>query len=166
MSEFYLVDGIGGGFDGLVVEGVVYDDLPFYVHASRIFDPNKNVGDRVVSIPIPPHGLLISKMFLKKTDDPSQRQFASDNPFGRPIVQGLMTLGNIEVAYTQFTSVLSVNVFNSTDRKTLFSQYFSKDLDKVMDAIESILKENGGTDPDDLVFKLRELKEKESNGQG
>lgn len=164
MPQFYLVKDIGGGFDGLVVEGTPLKDSPPTVRIERIIDRNANVGDRTVSLPIPLGSLFIGQEFLEPTDDPGTREFASNNPFGQLVLEGHMQVGDLKVSYAQFQAVLSVNVRELTTGKTLFSQYFSKDFEKVKSTIEDVLKQNADSDPDDLVLKLRALKEAENHG--
>lgn len=165
MPKFYVVNGVGGGFDGLVVEGEVFDDYPYIVQISKIIDTNVNVGDRTLALPTPPRSLFIGKDCLTETDDPQLREFASDNPFGNLVLEGHMDCGSLKVAYSQFEKVLSVVVTEPDQNKTVFSQYFFKDFDKVKQTVEDVLKQSGGSDVDDLVFKLRAFKEAETNGE-
>lgn len=163
MPEFYVVKGIGGGFDGLVVETerTQEDGL---VEVMRIIDRTSILGDRNVSLPIPGQAIYIDRKFLEPTEDPGTREYAANNPFGRLVAEGQMEISSIKVSYAQFETVLSVNVQDTVAKKTLFSQYFSKDIEKVKAAIEAVLKQNGGSDVEDLVFQLRALKEAEANG--
>lgn len=162
MPQFYLVKDVGGGFDGLCVEGDVFDDHPSLVSVGRIIVSGVNVGDRTVSLPV--RGLLFAKEMLEPTDDPGLREFAGNNPFGRVILEGHMEIGNLKISYTQFDSAMSVNLYDNVAQKTVFSQYFSKDLDRVRGSLEELMKQNGGSDAEDLVFRLRELKEAENHG--
>lgn len=158
MPEFYVVKGVGGGFDGLLVEGfkVIGSDM---IAVQRITDRDSIVGDRNVSLNLPPTALYIGMQFLEATEDPGKREFAANNPFGRVILEGHMEMGNLKVSYAQFESVISVNIREAESGKTIFSQYFSKEFDRVKGCIESCLKSNGGSDAEDLVFQLRALKE-------
>lgn len=164
MPQFYVVKGIGGGFDGLIVETETNAD-GVYKLVTRIIDPNMNVGDRTVSLPIPLGALSIHPKFLDQTDDPGIREFASDNPFGKMFLEGHMDCGDLKVTYSQFEKALSVVVFDTQAKRTIFSQYFTKEFDKVKQTVEAVLKQNGGSDAEDLVFQLRALKEAETNGQ-
>jgi len=163
MPQFYVVKGIGGGFDGLVVEGTQVLGTQM-VTIQKITDRNSIVGDRNVSLPLPPEAVYLGLRFLDPIEDPGIREFAANNPFGKLVLEGHMTCGVLKVAYSQFESVLSVTITDSSVGKTIFSQYFSKDFDKVKGTIESILKTKDDSDAEDLVFQLRELKEAESNG--
>ena len=168
MPKFYVVNGVGGGFDGLVVEGEVFDDYPHIVQISKIIDTNVNVGDRTLALPTPPRSLFIGKDCLTETDDPGLRQFASDNPFGSLLREGVMTCGTLKAAYAEFENVMQVSLTetnNDFGDKTIFSQYFFNDFAIVMQAVEDNMKQKGDSDADDLVFKLRALKEAETNGQ-
>lgn len=163
MPQFYVVKGIGGGFDGLVVEAFATQEGSL-VEVLRIIDRNSIVGDRAVALPIPGQAIYLDKRFLEETDDPTTREFAANNPFGNLVLEGHMEMGDLKVSYAQFESVISVNIREPKTGKTLFSQYFSKDFDKVKQTIEAVLKESGGSDAEDLVFQLRALKEAEANG--
>lgn len=163
MPEFYVVKGIGGGFDGLVVEGVQVIGTQM-VAIQKLTDRDTIIGDRNVSLPIPPEAVYIGMQFLEKTEAPGTREFAANNPFGQLMAEGRMTIGNLDVAYSQFMSVLSVNIRDTGVGKTIFSQYFSKDFEKVKKVMEDALKQSDGSDAEDLVFQLRALKEAETNG--
>jgi len=176
MPKFYVVKDIGGGFDGLTVEGEVFDDYPHFVSVTKLTDRDSIVGDRNVSLPVPAHSLLIALKNLDEIEDPGTREFSSENPYGKFLLQGTMQLGgtgdsSIQIAYSQYEKALQVSVTNvipngigGATRNTLLNQNYSKDFDKIKLAIEDVLKENG-EDPDDLIFKLKALKEAESNGQ-
>lgn len=170
MPQFYVVKGIGGGFDGLVVEAepAWYEGVggvPDIFLVRRLIDPNRNIGDRTVALPLPDGSVYIGKPFLETTDDPGTREFASDNPFGRHLASGEMEMGDIRISYSLHERALSATVYDLAAKRTVFSQNFTKDPEKVKQAIHDLLKENGGSDLDDLVFRLRELKEAEDNGQ-
>lgn len=164
MGKFYVLKDIGGGFDGLVAEGTVVNGV---LHVSKITDKNVNVGDRNVSLPVPEGAIAIGPMYFEETDDPGIREFATDNPFGAFQLEGHMDCGNIKVHYAQYEKSLNVSVAEVQDKgfvRTIFSQNFHSDFPKVKDTIESVLKEHGGEDVDDLVFRLRELWEAQKNG--
>ena len=162
MPQFYVVKGIGGGFDGLVVEGAALKDLPPTVQVLKLIDRDSIVGDRNISLPIPPGALTIGLEFLDPIDDPGIREFAATNPFGKLLLEGRMDCGDLQVVYAQYENTLGVVVTDIVAKKTVLSQYFSKDFDKVKAVIEDVLKNSQVAD--DLVFKLRELKEAENNG--
>lgn len=162
MPQFYVVKGIGGGFDGLVVEGK--DSALNLVEVVKLTDRDSIVGDRNVSLPVPESALFISKAHLDEIEDPGTREFASDNPFGKHLADGNMEMGGISIHYSEFEKVLNVTVLDMGARKTVLSQYFFKNIAQVKEQLANLLKENGGSDVEDLVFRLRELKEAEANG--
>lgn len=161
MQKFYVVNDVGGGFDGLIVQGdQVNFGMAVFLSVTRIIDKNVNVGDRTLALPIPANSVLISIDNLTVTDDPGLREFASDNPFGQLILEGQMSVGSLKVSYSKFDKVLSIVVTEVAENKTVFSQYFTKNFESVMSKIEDVLKNEG--DVEDLVFELRELKSKEN----
>lgn len=163
MQKFYVVKEIGGGFDGLIIEGK-NEAGSNLVEVFKLIDRDSIAGDRNVSLPIEQGVLFISLSKLQEIDDPGTREFAANNPFGKLVLEGHMELGSVKVSYAQFESVMSVNIMDVMAKKTVFSQYFSKDFEKIRQTIEDVLKEGDGTDADDLVFRLQELKELEKNG--
>jgi len=163
MSFFYVVSGIGGGFDGLVVEGSQLKDLPPTVEIRKIIDRDSVVGDRNVTLSLPDGALFIGSQFLTPTPDPGNREFGADSPYGKFQLEGRMDCGNLRVAYAQFEKVLQVTVTDVPARKTIASMNFLREFDKIKSAIEDVLK-SGGQDGEDLVFKLREFLETENNG--
>ena len=163
MPKFYVIKDIGGGFDGLTIEG---DDefAPFgFVEIKRMIDRDSIVGDRNVSLTIPPCSLYISKLKTEETADPGIREYAADSPYGKFQLEGRMDCGNLRVTYAQFEKALQVTLTDVPAGRTVTTQNFVKDFDKVKAAIEDVLKSDG-SDVDDLVFKLQELKEAEVNG--
>ncbi len=168
MQKYYVLSGIGAGFDGLVVQGEELDSMPGFVMVSRLIDPDVNVGDRPLALPVGAGAMLIGLGQLTETDDPILREFASNNPFGQLKHEGQMTSGNLKCAYAQFENVLQVSLLEVNpgfSEKTIFSQYFFKDFDVVKQAIEDTMKQKGDSDTEDLVFKLRALKEAETDGK-
>lgn len=162
MPQFYLVKGIGGGFDGLVVEAFATQESSL-VEVHRLIDRGSIVGDRNTALPVPGESIYINKKFLEEVEDPGVREFASDNPFGQLRFEGHMECGDVKVAYAQYDNAMSVTLMDVATGRTLVAMNFKRDFDKVKQTIESVLKGNGG-DADDLVFQLLALKEGEKNG--
>lgn len=162
MPEFYLVKGIGGGFDGLIAECTSMPEGSL-LEVHRLINVNVVVGDRHASTPLSGQSVYLSRQFLEPTEDPTGRQFDHQNPYGEFQLSGEMSCGGLHVSYSQFEKALQVSVaeVDGTNRKTLFNQNFSKNFDQVKSSLEVALKEGSG---DDLIFKLRELKEAEANG--
>ncbi len=162
MPEFYLVNGIGGGFDGLVVEASSLQEGSL-VEVHRLINTNIVIGDRHASTPVVAQSVYLSKKFLEPAEDPTGRQFDHQSPYGEFKLEGQMSCGNLQVSYSQFENALQVSVaeVEGENRKTLFNQNFSKNFDQIKSVIEQTLKEGTG---EDLIFKLRELKEAEAHG--
>jgi len=164
-GKFYKVQNLAPGFDGLVVQAEQSLDNDKYFVVSRIIEENSFNGDRLVSVQIPLHSLLIHSDNLALSEDQgvATRQFASDNPYGKFILEGRMDLGSVRVTYSRYEKALQVTIFDTIANKTVVSQNFYKNFEHVIDSIEQCLKE-GDQSGEDLVFKLVELKEMESNG--
>jgi len=163
MGKFYLVSGLGAGFDGLIIEGnkISVPEGLEVVEVEKILDRSIVTGDRNVVLSFPPGGLFIGCDHLDQVDDPGIMEFAYDNPYGKFLLEGRMDCGDLRVTYAQFEKAMTVTVLDTQANRTVISENFSKDFDAVKAAIEDVLK-NGGQE--DLVFKLRELKEIETNG--
>lgn len=164
MSEYYLVRDVGAGLDGLLIEGVVYEDKPDVAMVTRILSRDMFVGDRNLSIPVAPSSLFVSLKNLERVPDPGPVEFAHDNPYGDLLAEGKMTVGSVSIAYGKFENALTINVYDEAAQRTLYSQNFGKQYAAVLQEIENIMRDSDGSDIDDVVFKLRELKEKETHG--
>lgn len=160
MPQFYVVKGIGGGFDGLVIEAVATQEGNL-VEVLKFVDRDSVVGDRNVSLPIPGQSIYMDKRVLDEIEDPGIREFSSTNPYGRLQLEGRMDCGGLQVVYAQYELALTVVVTDMVAKRTVLSQNFSKDFGKVKAKIEECLKQ---ADAEDLVFQLRALKEAEVNG--
>lgn len=178
MSKFYIINGAGPSFDGVLVEGdpimedTFNDGVPAdtgLVEVVRFIETDVVIGDRQFSTPVTPGSLFMSTDFLEEVEDPKLREFDSKNPYGKFQLEGRMKCGPIEVAYSQYERCLQVNVMEVIDakdmpmvpgatlNKTLLAVNFTKDFDKVKSLIESSLKNQD--DADQLVFKLEELRD-------
>lgn len=167
MGNFYMVQGLGPGLDGLVVECkgqecVTPDDVVVR-GVLRMFDPSVMRGDRVSSVPVNDLGLYIGTHHLVPCEDPSKIQFAHDNPFGTPIVTGSTTRGNLELTSTTFDSGTLTVTIREIDHenegiptRTIYSQNFGPPRSE---RVALILHEfhSGKIEVEDLVFKLKEV---------
>lgn len=176
MKKFYVVKDLGGGFDGLVVSGEkilstveylqklsgVQEIMTNILVVEEILDPNSTIGSdpkNIVSLPVPFNGLFINVNFLEETDDPSNRVFVTDNPYGEVIAEGEMTLGDLKVTYLKFADSVTITLVDPGNGRTLFSHNFRKDPSEILDSVQKLMSEEG-TDSDDLFFELNDLKEK------
>lgn len=143
MGKFMRIKGLGGGFDGLVVE--VREDRiepDTVVNVLRIIDTAKVVGDRSPSLPLPEGALFVLSDYLDETVHPVDREFASTNPWGRFQYEGryLSRDDLVEVAMARFDRALQVTVtrrFTHGVRtlptsQTVFSGYFFEDINEVI----------------------------------
>ena len=168
MPKYYVVNDILG-LNGTVIEGIISEDSEVksddsdLIMVTKIISKNVNVGDRNVMFPVPHATLYIAKGAVNNIESPETLEFASDNPYGKFILEGKMECGGLRVSYAQFEKVMTVTVFDTESGRTVISQNFVKDFDSVKAAIETVLKE-GDSGAEDLVFKLQELKEAENNG--
>ena len=167
MGNFYRINGLAKGLDGLVVEVIPTGQSCLYeVH--RIFNTNEMFGDRVVSVPVPEDSLYIDHKCLEETADPNQ-EFTSDSPFGEFLYEGTLEKGGLMVAYNMYDNALSVTILERIEDKagtfgydkTVYSQNFFSGRALAMKEIEGAL--SGETDTEDLVFLLKEIKDKETN---
>jgi hypothetical protein len=164
VSGFYRLKNVGPGLDGLTVEAVpVVSGLSTLYQISRIFNTNVVIGDREHNVPV--DGLFVDGAKLEPTDDPRARQYADDAPYGR--VKRVSHIGDIErihLRVTEYESALGVNVMEPIDGRlrTRYSTYYVT-MGVTVPDLERLVRE---TDPEDLVFRLTDLKQKELEAFG
>lgn len=175
MTKFYIINGAGPSFDGVLIEGEPIcsngdpDSDPDLVSVLRFIETDFVVGDRPFSTPVTPGSMFVGPEYLEQVENPELREYDSKNPYGKFQLEGRMKLGSIEVAYSQFERCLQVNVMEVIDtrdkpmmpgptfNKTLLAVNFTKGFQKVKDLIESSLKNQD--EAEQLVFKLEELRD-------
>ena len=160
MSNFFVVNGLPG-LDGLVVETSPLDEVTNTHEVITLINASAVVGDRTVRYPIPPSALYIDHEYLKPTLDPT-KEFTTVNPYGTFLFEGHYKREKLQVAYSVFSNALTVTIFEHTNvggQKTIYSQNFFASAIDARDAIEECMREDT---VDDLVFRLKELKEQES----
>lgn len=171
-KRFYLISGLGPGFDGILVEGEPYVAETNLVAVLRFIDNDIVVGDRPLITPVTPGMLIIDGDALTEVENPTIREFDSNNPYGKFQLEGRMKCGNIEVAYSQFERALQVNVtdqIDTTDRpmvpgptatRTLLAVNFTNPMHfkDVKELIETSLSTQD--EADQLVFKLEEARDR------
>ena len=160
--NFFLIQGLGPGLDGLVVQGLPSNGD--YIDAIRLIDRDTVVGDRHPSVQLEKGSLLINNKNLVPTEDPTSRQYDSRNPHGQFVLEGNVRCGSIEVAYSQFERALAVTVLNRVGdtKQTVYSENFLFDFDAVKKGIEA---ETEKGDLSELVFLLKSIKELEAATQ-
>lgn len=83
---------------------------------------------------------------------------------------GTFDRDSISVGYTVYKNAVSVNVYETHSKgvrahnKTLYAQNFYKYKDLALTAIEGVLRGTG--EVEDLIFKLKDLKEEEHKNNG
>lgn len=163
-TRFYRIKGLPG-FDGLIVETDDVDVVGL-LEVKVLHNANVVVGDRTVKFPMPPGSLWIDHNFLVPDLDPS-REYSTENPFGEYLYEGSFTKGDLYVAYTEFDNALTVTIIEKNPPghkgidKTLYSESFFSNKLIAMEFIRELL--DGRSDPDDLIFELRNLKEQDTN---
>lgn len=149
MLKNYVVKGAGVGLDGLLVRGVLCKDVSLVA----VNDFN--------GIALKNGVMYISDTVLDELDDYSDE---SDDTYGKFQLEGRMECGNLRVSYAQFEKTLQITVFDVGADRTVYSQNFSKNFNKVKRLVEDVLKDYD-LDIDDMVFKLKDLKEEEKYGE-
>lgn len=151
------------GLAGLVAEvsAEINDDSDAeWASVDTLIVPNIVVGDRNMRYPLPPQAVLVKKEYLQGVPDPS-REYSLDSPYGKYMYEGRYKKEELEVAYTKFERALSISIYENRpgSQKTIYSQNFFGKRDQAMTLIDGVLQ--GTTEVDDLVFSLKELKERE-----
>jgi hypothetical protein len=161
--HYYRVKGICPIIDGLVVESP-WEERGYSSYSLaqviRIFDTNTVVGGKELLFPITGDALYLNPQYLEETDDPTQREYASDNPNGEYLYDKSISKGEIRVVQALYQNVLCVSVFHK--EKMIYTQNFYRLKETVQEVITIHIMSG---DPDDLVFDLKSLKEAELDGQ-
>ena len=163
MSKLYVLKGLGRGFDGLVVEAENTDPRapqPL-LEVRKIINRNSVFGDRNVSFPVPAGALYVDSAYAEPSDE-GPREYDSHNPYGKFKLEARYTHGPLEVVLGQYERAVTVTVYEqqAEDKRTLYSQTFTGNFAAVKEAVEVHTSDG---DVDDLIFRLDELKELESN---
>lgn len=162
--KLYKIEGLGEGFDDLIVEASE-DDVMDIFEIRRVINPDVMFGDRQLSFPVPPDALYINKQFLSEYDQ-SLRQYDSRNPFGKFLYETTYMRSPLQVCLVEHERAITVTVTEServdakhggrSTFKTRYSQNFFGDLRTVRSVVQDAVKIG---DLDDLILRLRELKE-------
>lgn len=162
MAFFYKIYALCPGLDGLIAQsskGPVLISNVRWVEVDRIINPNAILGDRQVIIPLSSEGLRINERFLQDCEDPTGREFASDNPFGKFIDECRYEQGTLRVTLGHYEKALSVDIKDTGVKpvKTIFSANYSnsKSTQTIKNHISDFF-ESPGKDVDDLIFLLQD----------
>jgi hypothetical protein len=164
MSKHYVLKGLGRGFDGLLVEAVTAapGDPSVLLEVRKIINRNAIFGDRNVSFPVPPGAIYVDPAFAELTDE-GPREYDTSNPYGVFKLEARYSRGQLEVVLGQYEKAVTVAVSEqqAEGKRTLYSQTFTANFAAVKEAVEVHTSDG---DVDDLMFRLAELKEMETNG--
>lgn len=167
MSEtaYYTIKGVSPSLDGLEAKVVlaVPPDYDGYSEVLSLRNRGVLIGDRPWSVPVAPGSLLIKDSFLIKSEYQDEMQFTSlKPPYGEHRYDAKLNISTYEVAYSEFENAVTVVVYDVSvePKKTLYSQNFFDD--EALDNVDYVLSliddfKNGLFDPDELVFKLKEI---------
>ncbi len=164
----YMVKGIPG-LEGLVVDGEYRERVGAgtsdHIAVDEIINPNVVVGDRTVKFPMPKGAIYINDQFLVPVGDYRERQFSTKSPFGKFLFEGHLKRGELVVDYVQYDNAVSVTIREDKGKvgRTVYTQnFFADGGSAAMKAIAAVLSDE--KDVDDLVFRLKELKQEELKG--
>ena len=162
----YKIKGIPG-FDGLLAVGDLLDSR--WLNVEQIVNTNLLIGDRELKFTLPEHSILLSKDYLEEVEEEqSRREFASDNPYGQYLYENKFTRERLRITTVVFDEAVSVTLteVSPPDEKgldrTIWSGSFFKQKTEALRLVQSAITLN--IDPDDLIFGLTELKEKDTDG--
>lgn len=162
MSSFYRIKGLCKALDGMTVE-TEGKDFPL-LQVTRIFDTDKVVGDREAAVPVASGGLIIHNIFLEPTTDPTKREYAHDNPYGKFILESRTTVGELELAFCRFENAMQVSIREVKTGQPPVTKY-SENFNKNLELVQGSIMESSPNEIEDLIFMLQQLKEDEANGQ-
>lgn len=164
MGKLYSINGMGRGFDGLIVEAesCAPRDNTVLFEVRRIINRNEIFGDRNVSFPVPPGMLYLDGSVLTESNE-EPREYDSKNPYGKFNLEARFMKGTLEIVMGQYERAVTITVYDrgGDSPRTLYSQTFNRNFAAVKEAVETATE---GEDVDDLIFRLGELKEMEGNG--
>lgn len=177
MSKTYRTKDLPG-FENLLVIGNVQnlDDghgVYSLVEVEQFVNTGVLVGDRELKVNPEKGSIWINIHHLDEVDPmDAQREFANDNPFGKFMYEGRYEKDELVIAYGKYEKAVSITIYempqatkehsSSQAQKTLYSGAFFATRDQAMEIIYDLL--NGHTDPDDLIFELKQLKEDDFHG--
>jgi hypothetical protein len=173
MGKLYVIDGMGRGFDGLVVEAgdvcVKTDKQPEIVEIVKIINDNQVFGDRNVSFPVSPGCLFVRVRNLKEYDF-ARKQFSSKNPLGAYQGETRVRRNELEAVIVEYSEAMTVAILEHEEEEgkygrngravvhTRYNQNYFAGFSSVKLAIDEEVKKG---ELDDLIFRLKELKKKE-----
>lgn len=167
-NKFYRINGLGAGFDGLIVEVPSYHENALMA-VLKIHKPEQILGDRHISWPLPTASLFIDERFLDPCEDPTVRQYETTHDFGTYQGEGHVVAGPIEAKYALFANQLQVTITEwmngpNARRRTKWTGYFGP---KLFDRVIRILTAaHGDVDAgEELIFNIMSLKTEELNGK-
>ena len=82
---------------------------------------------------------------------------------GEHLFEGSYVKGTLHVVYGMFENAVSITIYemHGSTQKTLYTQNFFKQRDHALGTVEDVLA--GKVDVEDLIFQLKEIKDKETN---
>ena len=163
---FYRIRDLGMPLDGLVVEGE-WRDWPGegdVLCITRLIRPDSIVGDRQVIFPIEPDSLFIPRSKLIEVEDPTGRQFAHDNPYGKCLGEMSQTMGSVQVSAVKHERGCTVKVRDTSANRTLFDHHFKSPhvFDDVSAGLAMAHVDGATLSPEEIVFELQEARDGEN----
>ena len=159
MSTTYKIVDLPG-LKGLFAIGSYDNDGMVEIEA--LVNANITIGDRQLKYPLPARSVFISEEFLEVVkEDIATREFAFDNPFGKHLYEGRFQKDNLEVIHVVYEDALTVTIIEKADPRgkgmdrPIFTGNFFDNKMIALEMVEDML--HGNTDPDDLVFELKNL---------
>jgi hypothetical protein len=159
---WYIIKGLGPGFDGMLLEKASELSGFKFITASRLVNRNIMIGDRELSYSLPYGAVAISSDFLEPIDNPQLREYDSKNPWGKFVCEGRLTKNNIEVSWAEYEYCTQVTVQEKSvgcPTKTLYTDNFNLDdieHETIIGTINDSIRDEESLD--DLIFALKELK--------
>lgn len=82
---------------------------------------------------------------------------------GKYLFEGSYVKDTLHVVYTSFENAVAITIYemHGEKQKTLLTQNFFKERELALGTIEDVLE--GTVDAEDLIFKLKEIKDRETN---
>ncbi len=160
-TSWYLIFGLSPLLDGLMVECSQQQTFSG-LSVLKVVDRSFMLGDRDISYNFPDNSFIISQNYLKPIDNPTLREYVVSNPWGKLLKESVVELDNLKANMTTFEKCMQVSVVEKQDdnkTKTLYSNYFFKELETVEKFIQYYPKETAEM----LILDLQELKSKENN---
>lgn len=135
------------------------------VEVKTLINTSVVIGDRELKINLPDQAMFINIHNLELVPETeAQHEFTSDNPFGEFKYDGRFQRGDLIVTHAVYERAITITIVEKTREytHTVYSDNFFSERAIALNCVERML--HGQLDPDDLIFELKDIKGRDTNG--